>query len=144
MLCAAVALLTGAAPQRRAEPSPDGGFVVVVNAANATATLPRSVVAMIFLRRAGWPSGAPATPVDQVDRSPARVEFTKAVHGKSVSAIKAYWQQKIFSGQDIPPLEKPTDADVLAFVLATPSAIGYVARGTPLPRGVHELTIATD
>lgn len=123
---------------------PEPGFVVVVNANNATPSLPRATVAKMFLHRAVWPSGTPALPVDQVDRSPTRIEFTQAVHGKSVSAIKAYWQQKIFSGQDVPPLEKPTDADVLTFVQANPAAIGYVARTTPLQRGVRVLAIDAD
>jgi ABC-type phosphate transport system substrate-binding protein len=140
-LAGLLALLAGAPSRQPAPALPEPGFVVVVNADNATASLPRTVVARMFLHRATWPTGTAALPVDQIDRSPIRVEFTQAVHGKSVGAIKAYWQQKIFSGQDVPPLEKPSDADVLAYVQANPAAIGYVARTTPLQRGVRVLTI---
>jgi len=34
-----------------------------------------------------------------------RVAFSKSVHGKSVGAVRAFWQQQIFSGRDVPPPE---------------------------------------
>jgi ABC-type phosphate transport system substrate-binding protein len=36
----------------------------------------------------------------------------------------------VFSGKDVPPPEKGTDADVVAFVKSNPGAIGYVAAGS--------------
>jgi len=44
--------------------------------------------------------------------------------------VKSYWQQQIFSGRDVPPVEKSSDAQVVAFVKQNPGAIGYVAEGT--------------
>lgn len=135
-------LLAGPAPRQPAPVTPPAGFVLVVNAENDSPALPRATVALMFLHRAAWPSGVAAVPVDQVERSPTRVEFTKTVHGKSVTAVKAYWQQRIFSGQDVPPLEKSSDADVLAFVQANRAAIGYVAADVVLPKGVRALPLA--
>jgi len=40
-----------------------------------------------------------------------------------------------------PPPVKQTDQDVLAFVAATPGAIGYVSTSIPLPEGVREIAI---
>ena len=41
----------------------------------------------------------------------------------------SFWQQQIFAGKDVPPDTKASDADVIAFVSATPGAIGYVSAG---------------
>ena len=62
-------------------------------------------------------------------RSPVRQRFTLEIYGKQVIAISAYWQQMIFSGKGVPPPEKSTDADVVAYVRDTPGAIGYVWAG---------------
>jgi hypothetical protein len=63
------------------------------------------------------------------------------VHGKSVTAIKTYWQQQVFSGRDVPPVERPGDAEVVAYVRENVNAIGYVSAGAPLARGVKAVTI---
>ena len=102
-------------------------FKVIVNSGNATEELSADQASKIFLKQAKFPSGAAATPVDQPKSAATRGEFTKTVHGKTVAAIESYWQQQIFSGKDVPPAAKPTDADVVAFVKATPGAIGYVS-----------------
>ena len=47
--------------------------------------------------------------------------------GKNVAAVTAYWNQQIFSGRGIPPVEKENDAQVAAMVHSTPGAIGYVS-----------------
>jgi hypothetical protein len=63
------------------------------------------------------------------------------VLSKSVSSIKAYWQQQIFSGRDVPPPEKQSEAEVLEFVRSNATAIGYVSPVAVLPRGVRVLTV---
>lgn len=112
------------------------GFVVVVNAASAKATLTKAEVSNIFLKKT---SGF--TPVDQSKSSPVREAFAKAVHGKTSAALDAYWQGQIFSGKDVPPADKSTDADVLAFVRATPNAIGYVSSSAELGAGVKAVSV---
>ncbi len=54
---------------------------------------------------------------------------------------RSFWQSAIFSGRDIPPPKKATDAEVVAFVARYPGAIGYVSRTTPLVAGVKVLQI---
>jgi len=117
------------------------GYKVIVNAENPVTSLPKGKVAKLFLRRATWPSGALAVPCDLGDKSPVRSDFTRDIHGKTVLAVKSFWQQQIFAGRDVPPPEKPAEADVIAFVLANPSAIGYVGASTPLPAGVRALDV---
>ena len=67
--------------------------------------------------------------------------FARAILGKSAAALESFWQQQIFAGKDVPPAEKGSDADVLAFVRGNPKAIGYVAAGTDLGAGVKAVTL---
>lgn len=109
------------------------GFKVIVHSANPTTTLAKKDVSALFLKKKmKWDDGTPVTAVDQTEKSAARESFTTAIHGKPVAAIKSYWQQQIFSGRDVPPVEKATDADVVAFVRNNRDAIGYVSEETPL------------
>jgi ABC-type phosphate transport system substrate-binding protein len=105
---------------------------LVANNSVSTTTLSKKQVGDLFLKKtAKWDSGAAVVPVDQIDASTAREAFSKAVHGKTAAAVKSYWNQQIFSGRDVPPVEKRTDNEVLSFVRSTPGAIGYVSDGTP-------------
>ena len=123
LLAVAVVLAALAAPRAAFAQS----FKVIVNSGNATEELSADQASKIFLKQAKFPGGAAATPVDQAKSAAVRAEFTKAVHGKSVAAVESYWQQQIFSGKDVPPASKASDDDVVAFVKATPGAIGYVS-----------------
>lgn len=105
-------------------------FKVIVNSANATASLSSSEASKIFLKEsAKFPGGSAATPVDQGKSSPVRAAFTKSVIGRSVGAVETYWQQQIFSGKEVPPAAKSSDDDVIAFVKSNPGGIGYVSAG---------------
>jgi ABC-type phosphate transport system substrate-binding protein len=116
--------------------------VVIVNAANPASGLSREEVARLFLKREkAWPDRKAVTVIDLAQGQAARNAFSLAVLKKPVSAVRAYWQQQIFSGRDTPPVEKGTEADVLEAVRSTPGAIGYVSGGVPLGRGVKELPI---
>ncbi len=117
-------------------------FAVVVHESNPLATMPREQVARMFLRKVGrWSSGAPVMPVDLPVASPVREAFSEQVLGRSVAAVRAFWNARIFSGRDTPPPEKVSETEVLAFVRSTPNAIGYVSVDTPLPRGVRAIGI---
>jgi ABC-type phosphate transport system substrate-binding protein len=121
---------------------PAGGIVVVVNSANPITTMSRAKVAQIFMRQiATWDNGGEILPVDQIDRAPARIAFVRDMLGQSMSAIKRYWQERIFSGNESPPPDRVTDADVLTYVRSNVGAIGYVVEGTDLGAGVKLLVI---
>lgn len=119
-----------------------GGFVVVVNADNPLSGLPAAGISKLFLRTTTrWRSGEPVLAADLVEDAPARESFSRAVHGRSVGAVKAYWQRMIFSGRDVPPPERSGVDKMLAFVRANLGAVGYVPAGTPLPEGVRALRV---
>jgi ABC-type phosphate transport system substrate-binding protein len=104
------------------------GFKVIVNTDVDVASLSKREVSRLFLKKVkSWDNHITVTPVDLPATADARVVFSRAIHGKSVSAIRAYWQQRVFSGRDVPPPEKGSDASVVAFVRNNPGAIGYVS-----------------
>jgi ABC-type phosphate transport system substrate-binding protein len=120
----------------------DASFRVVVNSANPVTTISRDELSRLFLKKVTtWSSGRPVMLVDQAEASPVRRDFTKVVHKKEVSSVKSYWQTMIFAGRAVPPSEKATDADVIAFVGANPNAIGYISAGAPLGAGLRVVTI---
>lgn len=116
-------------------------FKIVANNSVPVTSLSKKAASDVFLKKTTkWEGGAPAVPVDQLESSSARQGFSKSVHGKTAAAVKSYWNQQIFSGRDVPPVEKRSDAEVLAFVRSTPGAIGYVSDGAATD-GVRVLTV---
>jgi ABC-type phosphate transport system substrate-binding protein len=121
---------------------PAVNIVVVVNSANSASSLQRAKIAQIFLRQmTTWDNGTEILPVDQIDRAPAHVAFVRDVLGLSVGAVKRYWQERIFSGNESPPPDRVTDADVLTYVRSNAGAIGYVVEGTDLGVGVKVVAL---
>lgn len=115
-LSAAVASQAAAAPIK-----------VIVNNSVRVQSVAKKTVSDIFLKKvAAWEGGDAVVPVDNASAT-VRDEFCRSVHGRAAAAVKSYWNQQIFSGRGQPPLEKISDAEVLAFVKSTPGAVGYVS-----------------
>jgi ABC-type phosphate transport system substrate-binding protein len=131
-------LLPASSPAQRG--GGDVPFKLVVNASNPVASISKEQAAKLFYRKQrAWPSGEVVVPVDLAEQVAARKAFSTRVLGKDAGSMKGYWQQMIFTGKGVPPIEKATEAEALAFVAATPGAVGYVAAGTPLPAGVKSV-----
>ncbi|HYW49562.1 MAG TPA: hypothetical protein VE861_03095 [Gemmatimonadaceae bacterium] len=125
VLAVAALAIVAAAPAAGAQ-----DVKVIVNSANPLSELPTSDVAGLFLKRTlKFPGGGAAVPVDQAKGSAIRGVFARTMLGRPASAVDAYWQQQIFAGGELPPAAKGSDDDVVAFVKATPGAIGYVSAG---------------
>lgn len=136
----AIVMLAAAAPR---EARAQASFVVVVNATNPASSISRTQLAALFTKKElSWSNGSPAFPVDLPTDDPTREAFTQAVHGKTPQAIRAYWQQQIFSGREVPPPERDSDEEVLAYVRSTVGAVGYVRPTARLGPGVKVLGIA--
>jgi ABC-type phosphate transport system substrate-binding protein len=119
-----------------------GGFVLIANASNPISTVSRVEASRLFLlKRIRWSTGQRAEPVDQVESSPVRRQFSSAIHGMDVPSVKSYWQEIVFSGKGDPPPERASDALVFAFVRTHPNGLGYVARATPAD-GVKIVTVS--
>jgi ABC-type phosphate transport system substrate-binding protein len=101
---------------------------VVVNEANPTSSISLDELSDLFLKKTSqWSGGSRAVPVDQPQESRIHQSFTREVHRKSAAGLRAYWQQRIFSGRDVPPLQRESDAEVIEFVRKNPGAVGYVS-----------------
>jgi ABC-type phosphate transport system substrate-binding protein len=103
-------------------------FKLIVHPDNTMGSAPRRFLSDAFLRNVSkWGDGRKILPVDLRADSPVRERFSDRVHGRSVLAIKRYWQQRIFSGSGVPPPELDSDAAILHYVLQHPGALGYVS-----------------
>jgi len=136
----ALALVVAAGMPARAQGT---AYRVIVNASNPTSTISKSDLQRLFLKkRTTWESGRAVVVVDQSERSPTRAQFSVGVLGKDVPTMKSYWQQSLFSGRGVPPVEQGNDGQVAAFVASNEAAIGYVSSSAPLPPGVKVVEVA--
>lgn len=103
------------------------GFKIIVHPENRVTTLDRAFVSRAYFKSAlTWSDGKPIRPVDLPPDSQAREQFTKDVLKKSLSHLKNYWTQRIFSGTGLPPLQVESTAAMIAYVRAHPAALGYL------------------
>jgi ABC-type phosphate transport system substrate-binding protein len=117
-------------------------FQIIVNASNGASAISKDDLSKIFLKKStSWPGGGAAVAVDLKAGDATREAFSQAVHGRGASAIASYWQQQVFAGKDVPPEEKGSAAEVVAFVSGNPGAVGYVPAGTDLGSGVKVITV---
>jgi ABC-type phosphate transport system substrate-binding protein len=123
VLAGSLAVATGLADATVAA----SGYKVVVHPSNPVTSLSREELQKCFLRKSlSWPSGRAIAVVDLEKDSPTRAAFSRDVLGKSVDQVVAYWRQQIYAGRAVPPPEKASSAEVLAFVGSHEGAIGYV------------------
>ena len=131
---ALLGLLLGMVVAPRAVDAADAADLrIVVHPSNATRSDAPSFLADAFLKKVTrWPSGETIRPLDQIPSSPVRRLFSRSILKKTVTAVRSYWQQRIFSGRDVPPPELDSDAAVIAYVERNPGAVGYVSSGAKL------------
>lgn len=119
-----------------------GAVQVIVHSDNPVPSIPAKTAQDFFLGKVTrWSDGTPLVAVDQVEKSPAREEFSRTVLKKKVEAVKSFWLTQIFSGRGTPPVELKTDAAVIDAVRAQRGAVGYVSSETALPAGVRAVAV---
>jgi hypothetical protein len=124
-----------------AQSSPPPVYLIVVHPNSPATTLERQFLEDTFLKKVKtWPNREAIRPVDQVLNATVRRRFTDEVLRRSVEAVRAYWQQRIFSGRDVPPPELENDEAVIKYVTKYPGAIGYVS-GTARLNGLKVVTV---
>ena len=121
-------------------------FVVIVHPDNPAKSVSKKKVSRLLLKElAKWDGGLAAQPVDLDSNSDVRRDFSRDVHGRSVSSIKNYWQRQIFSGRAVPPPEVANDTAVISHVSSHPGAIGYVSASASLAgTGVKVLDLSSE
>jgi ABC-type phosphate transport system substrate-binding protein len=106
-------------------------FKLIVHPDNPLGSTTRRFVSDAFLRNVGkWGDGRGIMPADLRADAKVRERFSDRVHGRSVAAVKRYWQQRIFSGSGVPPPELESEEAMIAYVLKHRGAIGYVSAET--------------
>jgi len=106
-----------------------GDVVAVVSAESSIAGLSRTDVADIFLgKRARFPDGSPALPLDQAEGSAEREAFYARYAAKTPVEMKMHWSKLIFTGRGQPPRQVGDAAAVKAALAQQPNAIGYLDR----------------
>ena len=123
--------------------SADAQFKVIVNSGITGRTVPRDVLAKIYLGDVQrWANGDSITAVDLSSTSVVRQAFSEQVVGMSVDAVMHHWLGKVTaSTRLLPPKSQPTDEAVIALVAGQRGGVGYVSIGTALPATVHEVAV---
>ncbi len=125
------ALEASRSPLARADDS--AGFRVIVHPDNPTVSISRGSLADAFLKTSTrWEDGETIRVVDQRVGSSVRRAFSESVLKRSVAAVRSYWQQRIFSGRDVPPPELDSDDAVIDYVLGHRGGVGYVSPAAKL------------
>jgi hypothetical protein len=139
VVVAMIALCATVFGQQR--PPPPAAYQIIVNPRNGATVVDRSFLEEAFLKKiAAWPNDEVIRPADLTPDSPVRRAFTHDILNRSVEAVKGYWQQRIFSGRDVPPPEFQHDEEVVEFVLRHEGGVGYVS-GTASVGGCHVLVV---
>lgn len=122
--------------------SADRGFLVIVHRDNPVTEVDSSRLQKMFLKKSKrWDDDVTVVAFDLDEDSEVRETFTREIHGKSVSAIKSYWQRMIFSGRDVPLEELASDDEVIERVAAERGGLGYVSSSATLDDDVKAITI---
>ena len=131
-----LATVAASAPASDAVP-----FRVIVNPSVTGKTIPRAVLAQVFLGAVPrWGNGDVIQPLELSSTSPVRQAFSEHVLGMSIDAVKHHWLRKIATGVR-PPFSKASDEDVIAFVASQRGGVGYVSAAATLPPTVHEIAV---
>ena len=117
------------------------GYQVIVHFSNPESSIDRSELSRMFLGTTSiWKHGGKVLPVDLSDGTGISKSFAKNAHGRSKSAVRSYWQTRLFSGRGVPPPEMGSNSEVVAYVARNPGAIRYVRADSPL-RGVKRIDV---
>jgi hypothetical protein len=120
---------------------PRVGYRIICHPGNPIEIVDRHFLEDAFLKKtATWPDLGVLRPFDLVADSPVRRRFSEAVLRRPVEAVRSYWQQRIFSGREVPPPEFDSDNAVVRAVLRDRGAVAYVSDEAALS-GAKVLTV---
>lgn len=117
-------------------------LVVIVNARSGVAVMTRGEVINVFFgRNRQFFNGLEAQPVDLNDGHPDRARFYKALVGKEIADINAYWSRQLFSGGLQAPGRVASSEEVVKWVASRPGGIGFIelSKADARVRVVYEL-----
>jgi ABC-type phosphate transport system substrate-binding protein len=102
-------------------------YRIIVHPQNSVTGIDREFLRSAYLKKQiAWQQGEPLRPVGLPRTFAVQEQFTREVLQKTPAQLRNYWNQQIFSGKGVPPIEAATTAEVIAYVIANPGAIGYL------------------
>ncbi len=119
-------------------------FVIIANRDVNTSTISANELRQIFVGETKTlPDGTHVVPVTLASGSPAQAALLSMV-GKTEGAFRSGWRKQVFEGKAAMPRSFSSEAAMVAFVAATPGAVGYVSSGEPSGVKVLALTGTED
>ena len=104
-----------------------------------TPPLDQETLQKVYLGKVVEVDGHPIIPVNLAKGNALRDEFMQQYLARDDEKFVAYWTVRRYIGQGTPPREFRTVEEQLAFVRATPGAIGYVDDSVGTRQGVRTL-----
>ena len=121
-----------------ATPTVSSEDLTIIANSNVKATaISQSEARDVFLGESTSVGGSRVTPV-VLQKGPAQEAFLQLV-GKTESGLQASWRMKVFTGKGVMPHACDSEDALVAYVSATPGAIGYISAGKT-PAGVKVLS----
>lgn len=113
--------------------SPADTLRVIAHPKTPATKVDRKFVTDAFLKkRTRWNDDLLIRPVDLAAGSSVRRRFSEDILGRTIEAVRRYWNQQVFSGRGVPPPQVDSETAVVEYVLAHPGAIGYVTDATDI------------
>jgi len=104
-----------------------------------TPPLDEETLQKVYLGKVVEVDGHPIIPVNLAKGNALRDAFMQQYLARDDEKFVAYWTVRRYIGQGTPPREFRTVEEQLAFVRATPGAIGYVDDNGGVRQGVRTL-----
>jgi hypothetical protein len=118
---ARAALIAGCACPRA------GSVQIIVNPAQATAPIDRTLLRAIFtMRLRQWPDGTPVHVFVLPDQDEATALFCREQLGTYPYVMRSTWDRMVFTGTGLAPTVVGSEREMRERVHSTPGAIGYV------------------
>jgi len=107
-----------------------GDYVVIVNPANSTSSVAKSMLKRLYTGRATELDGTTVIPINLILTSPVAESFLDEVVGLSSAEYKEFWVAQQIKGAGTAPMSQATDAAIISMVSSIPGAIGYISAGS--------------
>lgn len=104
-------------------------IAVVAHAKSGIAAVDTATLKDLFLGKTSKINGVDVRPVNLSDSSPIKIEFDEKVVGKDAGKMKAYWSNRIFTGQGKPLDQVDNEAAILEWLGNNQDGIGYMSPG---------------
>jgi len=104
-----------------------GSVQIIVNPAQATAPIDRTLLRAIFtMRLRQWPDGTPVHVFVLPDQDAATALFCREQLGTYPYVMRSTWDRMVFTGTGLAPTVVGSEREMRERVHSTPGAIGYV------------------